>query len=224
MGGIHDGHRDRLRERFREHGLDNFSDVNVLEMLLCCIIPRVDVEPLAYSLIEHFGSLHAVFEATMEELRQVKGIGENAATMLRLIPQVSRRYLISRQSTQDVLSDSRRAGEFLVPRFLYAREEIVLLVCLNAARRVICCRELSHGETNNAALSIRRVVEIALAQNSTSVILAHNHTSGLAVPSQEDVEATKEIAHALKLVNIELTDHLVIADDDYVSMADSGLL
>lgn len=224
MEGIHDGHRDRLRERFREHGLDNFSDINVLELMLCYAIPRRDVNPLAHRLLDTFGSLHGVFEASPEALAQVEGVGENTMILIRLIPQLSRRYQISRQSEQDMLSSSERAGAFLAPRFLYEREEVILMACLDSSCRVITCREVGRGEPNSAVLSVRRVVETALSQNSTSVILAHNHTSGIAVPSQEDVNTTKRIAEALDMVNIHLTDHIVVADDDFVSMADSGML
>lgn len=224
MSGIHDGHRERMRQRFREHGLDNFNDHAVLEFLLCYVIPRMDVNPIAHALLDTFGSLHGVFEASVEALTQVKGVGENVAILIRLIPQISRRYLISRQAAHDKLTDSRSAGDFLIPRFLYEREEVVLLVCLDGSSRVISCKEVGRGETNTASVSVRKVVELALSQNSTSVILAHNHTSGIALPSQEDVMTTQQIAQALQMVNIRLADHIVIADNDFVSMADSGLL
>lgn len=224
MGGIHDGHRDRLRQRFREHGLDNFNDHNVLELLLCYVIPRKDVNPIAHALLDAFGSLHGVFEAPVEALMQVEGIGEKSAMLIRLIPQISRRYMISRQADQIVLKDSKSAGDYLVPQFLYERDEVVLMVCLDGNCRVICCREIARGETNAASVSIRRVVELALAQNSTSVILAHNHTSGIALPSQEDVATTQRIAQALQMVSVKLADHIVVADNDFVSMTDSGFL
>ena len=222
--GIHDGHRDRLRQRFLEHGLDNFSDVNVLELMLCYVIPRKDVNPIAHALLDTFGSLHGVFEATPDALMQVDGVGENVASMIRLIPQINRRYLMSREDDRDILRDSQSAGLYLQPRFLYEREEIVLMVCLDASCRILCCRELARGETNTASLSVRKLVELALAQNSSSVILAHNHTSGIAVPSQEDVTTTKHVAEALEMVGIRLSDHLVMAGSDFVSMADSGML
>ncbi len=218
------GHRDRMRQRFREHGLDNFSDRDVLELLLFYVIPRRDVRPVARALLEAFGSLYGVFEAPADALAQVNGVGEHAATLLHLFPQISRRYLISRSSDLVFLPDSEKAGEFLVPRLLFEREEVVLLACLDSKSRLLGCTELSRGETVGASISIRRIVEIALARNASKIILAHNHTSGIAVPSREDVDTTKQIQEALRLVSIQLADHLVVADSDFVSMRDSGML
>ncbi len=218
------GHRERMRQRFRDHGLDNFSDRDLLELLLYYVIPRRDVRPIAAALLETFGSLFGVFEASVDSLSQVPGVGENAATLLRLIPQVSRRYLISRSTDMVFLADSESAGEYLVPRLMFQREEVVLLACLDGKSRLLGCTELSRGETAGTAVSIRRIVEVALAQNSSKVILAHNHTSGIAVPSQEDVDTTKKVQEALRLVSIQLVDHLVVADNDFVSMRDSRML
>ncbi len=218
------GHRDRMRQRFRDHGLDNFSDRDVLELLLCYVIPRRDVRPIAAALLEAFGSLYGVFEAPADALAQVNGVGEHAATLLRLFPQISRRYLISRSADMVFLTDSERAGEYLVPRLLFEREEVVLMACLDGKSRLLGCTELARGETAGASVSIRRIVEVALAQNAGKVILAHNHTSGIAIPSQEDVDTTKKIQEALRMVSIQLADHLVVADNDFVSMRDSRML
>lgn len=224
MDNVHSGHRARMKQRFREHGLDNFSDHQVLELLLFYVIPRRDVNPIAHALLDTFGSLYAVFEAPVSALKKVPGVGEQTAELIRLIPQINRRYLISKQSGDGCLNDSRKAGAYLVPRFMYERDEVVLLVCLDGNCRVIHCQEIARGETNSTTVSVRKVVEIALAQNSTSVILAHNHTSGIALPSQEDLITTRQLAKALSMVNVQLADHIVVADDDFVSMADSGAL
>ena len=119
-----------------------------------------------------------MFEESVDELAKVKSVGENAASLIKLVPQVNKRYLISKNSGDGILGSSTAAGAYLVPKFMYEREEIVLLVCLDCSNRVISCREISRGETNSAEVSTRRVIEIALSQNSTSVIFAHNHTSG----------------------------------------------
>ena len=224
MAESYEGHRDRMRRRFREHGLDNFSDRDVLELLLFYIIPRRDVRPTAKALLDAFGNLYGVLEAPADALALVPGIGENTATLLHLIPQISRRYLISRSTDMIFLTDSDRAGEYLVPRLLYERDEVVLLACLDGKSRLLGCTEISRGETSGTAISLRRIVEVALAQNSSKVILAHNHTSGIAVPSKEDVDTTRKIQEALRLVSIELADHLVVADNDFVSMRDSRML
>jgi DNA repair protein RadC len=219
---VHKGHRSRMKRRFLEHGLESFEDHHVLEILLFYALPRVDVNPLAHNLIKRFGSLAAVFDAPLDELEMVEGIGRNAATLIKLIPQVARRYMISRASFGDILDSSEKAGRYLLPRFFGERDEVVYLVCLDAKCKVLNCRLMFRGSVNSANVSIRKIVETALSFNATSVILAHNHTSGIALPSREDQITTRKIEAALKAVDIALTDHIIVADEDFVSLADSG--
>lgn len=224
MDNIHDGHRDRMKRRFAEHGLDNFDDVNVLELLLFYVRPRCDTNAIAHSLLKRFDTLDSVFEAPIEELSKVEGVGDGTATFLKLIPQVSRRYLMCKNGAGTIISSSDAAGKYSVPLFMYEKDEVVYLICLDSKCRVICCRELGRGVVNSAEVSVRKVVEQAINHNASSVILAHNHTSGLAIPSREDEVTTQRIASALRLVGIALTDHIVVAGEDFVSMADSGLI
>lgn len=219
---IHDGHRERLKKRFFEHGLESFEDHGVLELLLFYALPRADVNPIAHGLMGKFGSLAAVFDAPAEELVKVPGIGMSTAEYIKLIPQVSRRYLISRTSFNDILDSTKKAGEYILPRFYAERDEIVYMICLDAKCKVLNCRLLFRGSVNSANVSIRKIVENALVFNSTSVIIAHNHTSGIAIPSEEDRLTTRRIEQALKAVDITLADHIIVADDDFVSMADNN--
>lgn len=221
---LHAGHRERMRKRFQEHGLDSFQDHEVLELLLFQAQPRKDMNPIAHRMLERFGSLEAVFEASEEELRQVKGIGESAAFLVKLIPQIARRYMMEKASNDNILDSTDTAGEYFVPRFMYERAEVVYLACLDTRHRVICCREIGRGVVNYAEINIRRIVELALANHAAGVILAHNHTSGIAIPSKEDQASTHQIQRALRLVGIELIDHIVVGGDDFVSMANSGML
>lgn len=222
--GVHDGHRERMKQRFIGHGLDNFDDHTVLEFLLFYAIPRRDTNELAHRLLERFGSLSAVFEARYEDLLRVEGVGENAAILLRLIPQASRRYQISKNAGERILRTSEDAGRLLVPLYLYAREEIVYLLCLDSKCRLISRRELGRGTLGETEVSIRAIVETALSQNAAAVILSHNHVDGYALPSREDELTTCRIRDALLLVGITLADHIIVCGDDYVSFADSGLL
>jgi DNA repair protein RadC len=219
---IHEGHRDRMKKRFLQHGLENFDDHNVLELLLFYAQPRGDVNPTAHALLDRLGSLAAVFDAPIDELTKIPGIGETTAIFIKLIPQVSRRYLMSRSSYDNILNSTQKAGEYLLPRFYAERDEIVYMVCLDAKCKVLNCKLLFRGGVNSANVSIRKIVENALLYNSTSVIIAHNHTSGIALPSQEDKATTRRIQEALRAVDVILADHIVVADDDYVSMADNG--
>lgn len=219
---IHTGHRQRLKERFLKEGLDHFDEHQVLELLLFYCIPRIDTNPLAHALLERFGSLAQVLEAPVEELEKVPGIGSNAATFLSLTTAVGRYYLVNRSIQTVILPTIEKCGAYLQPFFYGRRNETVYMLCLDAKCKVLCCKEVGEGSVNSAGVPIRRIVEIALGANATSVILAHNHPSGFALPSGEDVQTTRRIAAALDAVEIELVDHIVVADEDYVSMAQSG--
>ena len=205
-----------------EGGLDSFSDVQVLELLLGFAIARKDVNPLAHALLERFGSLSGVLDAPAGDLMKVPGIGENTAVMLSVMPQLMRRYTIGKNKTGTILNTTTKAGSYLLPFFFGAKDEQVYLLCLDAKCKVLDCRKLFTGSVNTVGVSVRRIVEEALRRNATSVILAHNHTSGIALPSREDEETTNMVQAALEAVGIRLADHMVMVEDDFVSMADSG--
>lgn len=218
---MHEGHRARVKKRFLEEGLDHFSDIQALELLLFYAVPRADTNPIAHRLLEHFGSLSQVLEANPEELKKISGVGENGALLLNLIPQMGRFYMTDRASAPGVLTTLEQCAQYLMPRFFGRKLETVFLLCLDAKCKVLCCREVGEGGTNSTGISIRRVVETALGVNATSVVLAHNHPSGVALPSPEDIQTTRRVAMALQAVEIVLVDHIIVADDDYVSIAQS---
>ena len=219
---IHKGHRERLKQRFLEEGLDNFTDIQVLELLLFYAIPRSDTNPIAHTLLDHFGSLSQVLEADVEDLKKIPGIKDHAATLLALVIDLCRYYQVNCAQQTEILTTLDACGRYLVPRFFGRTKETVFLLCLDAKCKVLCCKELGEGSVNSAAISVRKVVETALSANATTVILAHNHPSGIAVPSGEDIQTTQRIAAALHAVEIHLADHIVVADGDYVSMVQSG--
>jgi len=219
---IHDGHRQRLKQRFLEEGLDNFTDIQVLELLLFYCIPRKDTNPIAHRLLDHFGGLSQVLEASPEQLQKVPGIGESAATFLSLITEVGRYYLVDRSTRERILNTIDDCGKYLVPFFFGRSKETVFLLCLDAKGKVLCCRFVGEGSVNSANISLRQIVEIALGVNASMVVLAHNHPSGVALPSGEDLATTKRIAQALYMMDVVLADHIVVADDDFVSVVQSG--
>lgn len=218
---IHKAHRQRLKDRFRKEGLDNFDELYVLELLLFYCIPRVDTNPIAHRLLDHFGSLTNVFNATADELERVEGVGENTATFLSLITQVGRYYQVKQAEPGKILRTIDQCGNYLVPYFFGREKETVFMLCLDAKCKVICCKMVGEGSVNSANIPVRRVVEMALAANATTVVLAHNHPSGLAIPSPDDIQTTRRIAAALETVEIVLADHIVVSKDDYVSITQS---
>ena len=222
--GIHDGHRARMKKRFLETQTDGFEDYNVLELMLFFAIPRGDVNPTAHALINKFGSLAAVMDASPEELMTVPGVGENAAAMIKLVPEAYKRYLMSKNDNGVIIHNAHEAGEYIKAFFVGETDEAFCMACLDGKNKVLNCQILFRGSVNQTPITIRNIIKTALMFNSTSVIIAHNHTSGIAVPSSADVEATKAIKEALENVDITLADHIVVADDDFVSFRDSSYI
>lgn len=221
---VHEGHRERMKKKFIEQGLEPFDDHNVIELLLFFAMPRKDTNPLSHELIESFGSLSAVLEAPAEELYKVNGIGENSVVLLKLIPEICRRYEMSKNCFGDILDSTEKAGKYLSARYMFERDEVVYVICLDSKRKVICCKELFRGDVNSAEVSVRKIAELALAKNASSLIISHNHTSGIALPSKDDELTTIRIKTSLETIGIALADHIIVAGDDFISMAESGML
>ena len=222
--GVHEGHRARLKERYLEQGLKGFNDLNALELLLFYAIPRRDTNELAHALLDRFGTLEDVLGATVKELQTVPGVGEHAAVLLSLIRETARRCELNRTRGITSIQSTADAGAYLLPRLRYEQDEKLLLLCLDSQKRVLDCTEVASGAINEIKISIRKIVETAVNCRASSVILAHNHPDGSARPSKEDELTTRSIVNALKLVEIPVEDHIVVAGNEYVSFAACGLL
>lgn len=220
---IHTGHRQRNKDRFKATGLDSFCDHEVLELLLYYCIPRRDTNQIAHNLIRQFGSFVRVMEAPARELEKVEGVGENAALFLNLLRESYRYFHVSAAKQTRFLHKVDEYGEYLRNFFLGMRNEVVYLLCMDAQAGVIDCVKIAEGGVNSANISIRKIADIALGTNASTVLLAHNHPGGLAVPSSEDIAVTKRIARTLANMDVFLTDHIVVAGEDFVSMYQSGL-
>ena len=216
------GHRDRMKDRFRMEGLDSFEPVHALELILFYAIPQKDTKTLARTLLDRFGSYTAVMEASIQELEAVPGVGKNISTYLNLFAAAGRYYQVQKTQQEIILDNTEKYGNYLLQRFYGRRMETVFLLCLDAKCKVLGCQLVGQGDVNSANIPMRRMVEIALATNATTVVLAHNHPSGLAIPSREDVLTTQQLAAALGAMDILLADHIVAADGDFVSMVQSG--
>lgn len=215
---IHEGHRERVKNRFRNEGLENFDEIHVLELALFYCVARKDTNPLAHALLDHFGSFTQVLEAPVEELVKVPGIGENTATFITMLREISRYYQTKQRQVTKPLKSVKDCAEYMQPLFHARRDETVYLLCLDARCNVLCCKLIGVGSVNSANVPIRRIVETALAVNASSVVLAHNHPSGDATPSDEDVLTTLKLFFALEGVDVALADHIVYAGQDYISI------
>lgn len=222
--GIHTGHRKRVKDEFLANGLAGLPDHRVLELLLFYAIPQGDVNPLAHRLMDHFGSLAGVFHATHEQLMQVDGVGYSTAVFIRLIPAVAARYLADSSRVGEQYLSSWQLRDLLLPLFFGQRNELAYLVCLDGKSKLIVTKKLGEGIADSVQITTRKVLETALNCNASRVVLAHNHVSGVALWSPEDLDTTLRLRRVLWEAGIELVDHCIFADDDMVSMADSGVL
>ena len=222
--GIHDGHREKMRQRFLKSGLDGFADHEALELLLYYAVPRRDTNPIAHALMERYGSLSGVLSAPAEDLKRVEGIGESAAILLKLAPQVCAKARIAEIEKETVLSNVERVGAYLLERFSGETHEVIYQLCLDRKGRLLVCKRLNEGGVAAAEMDLRRIVENAILSHASEVILAHNHPSGIALPSAEDIAATMQAKSALATIDVNLVDHIIVADGDFVSLAQSGYL
>jgi len=220
---IHTGYRQRVKTEFLTRGLAGMADHRVLELLLFYAVPQGDVNPLAHALIDRFGSLSGVLNATYEELVKVKGVGPNTATLIALLPAVAARYLEQNSKVGEEYVSLWQFKELLIPMFLGARDESAYLICLDGKQKLLACRKLGEGINNSVTIESRKVMEAALSCNTAKAVLAHNHVSGIAMYSAADVATTREVYQLLSRVGIELIDHLIIANDEMVSMHASGV-
>jgi DNA repair protein RadC len=221
---LHQGHRQRLKDRFLNEGLDGFEDHQILELLLFFAIPYKDTNELAHSLLKRYGSLSAVFEADAHDLMTVPGIGPNSAVLLSLIPHLSRIYFKDKWGDKPQLNTSTKAGEYTIALLAGRMYEVFYVICLDAQNRVNHAALVHEGTIDQAPIYPRLIVETALRHKSNSVILAHNHPGGSLNPSTADIEATKVIKNALGAISINVVDHVIVAGDRYFSFADAGLI
>lgn len=211
-----------MKARFLREGLDAFEDHNALELLLFYAVPQRDTNELAHKLISAFGSFSAVFDAPVESLMQVGGIKENAAILIKLIPALYGKYAQNKQSAGTLfLKSAQAAGEYLVPQFAGQSAERFLAICMNHKCKVLKTVVISDGTANSTALRSRQLAEAVIYTGATNVILAHNHPEGVAAPSMQDVDATRYLFSMLRNLGVKLNDHIIVAGDDWFSMATS---
>ncbi len=215
---MHKDHRKHTKDRFLSEGLDGFEPHNVLELLLFYSIPQRDTNETAHMLINRFGSLSAVFDAPYDDLLTVPGISDHSATLIKLIPAVSRRYAMEKNSKATRLSSIEDIGKYLVARYLGVTEETVLLLLLDNKFGLIDCVKVHEGSVNSSAITMRKLIETALFKRASMVVLAHNHPSGVAIPSSDDLFTTQQVKRAFDLVEIGMLAHIIVAGDTFTNI------
>ncbi len=223
----HEGHRARLRETFRQNGIEGMADHQVLELLLTYALPRVDVNPLAHRLLDRFGSLAEVLSARPDQLQQVQGIGGSAAVFLSLLGQVDRRILLQRFSGQNkrpTLGTPSALGGYMLALGLQDRYETLRLVCLNKKYELIYEGVISSGSLTEVLADPRPILETALVHKACFIALSHNHPSGDVSPSREDEAAALRIEAAAQAVGIGVLDQFILGRGAAYSLSSQRVL
>ncbi len=205
-----------MRDRAMNNGFDDFADHELLEMLLHQSIPRVDTNPIAHALLEKFGSIKGVLDSSMSDLCTVKGVGQTSALQLKLTVELLRRYERASLERRTVYNSLSNMVRFLFPCFVGKGVESLYMMLLNNRMNLIRCEKISEGTVNCTDSSVRKIVELALAHNASSVVLAHNHPNGLTTPSSADLEMTDTINNHLQMLGVTLVEHIIFADRRYM--------
>ena len=220
---IHEGHREKLRQRFiRENGLESFEDHQILELLLFYANARSDTNPIAHKLLETFGSLKGVLEARPEMLMTVDGVGDRAATLISMVVPLTRVWNRCAMTVPDRIGNSREAEKYCLSILAGHRSERFYVVSLNAKCAVLGRRMISEGSLSEVSAYPRMVLETALNYNAHSVLLCHNHPGGTCAPSPEDIASTLQLQRLLNGIGILLLDHIIVANDSTYSMIQHG--
>ena len=215
---LHEGHRARLKGRFLKDGLDGFEEHNVLELMLFYGIPYKDTNDIAHRLIEKFGSFERVLEADFDSLREVDGIGDNTAVMLKLFQAVTKYYDEKKHQLQVRLSNPDDIVKFVRAHCRYRTEEVFTVFALDGDCKYLTHEDISTGSLNMTEVSTRKAVDFVLRSKAACAIITHNHPSGNLSVSVQDMGATRRLVDALKIVDVKLLDHIIVSNDDYLSM------
>ena len=219
---IHDGHRHRMRERFRADGLEGFAPHEVMELLMYYSRPRGDVNPLAHQLLTNFGSLKGILEAGPDQLMSVSGVGEETATLLSMIVPLFRYYETCFRDELTCLNNPLDVQEYCISLLTGWRTERFYMLALNACGQLLGHRLIATGSLSEVPTYPRLIVEAALNYNAHAVILCHNHPGGTLGPSRDDVVATRRLQPTLTHLQIILIDHIIVAGNKAYSMVLHG--
>ncbi len=219
---MHEQHRERLKVRFLSEGMDSFDPLQALELLLFYALPRRDTNPIAHRLMERYGSFSAVLDADPLDLEKVEGMGPNSALLLAMMKPLWRLY--RRDSSQHgmPMDNYRAACAFSIDLFAGRTKEALFMLCLDPSCRLIREVLLHEGTVNEVSVHPRTIVESALRNNASQVILVHNHPLGQLEPSGNDLIFTRKLAIALSAIGISMADHIIVSGEQAYSFAHEG--
>lgn len=219
---LHKGHREKVKKRFRETGINGMFDHNILELLLFFGIPYRDTNEMAHRLIDHFGSFAGVLEAKHSDLLKIEGMTDNAACLITLLLPVFRRYAENVAERQLYFKSVEDTVNFLRCKFLDCKNrERVYAIAFDASGCFLNCKLISEGDIRSSDINLRELAAFLLETNAVSVVISHNHPHGIAAPSYDDINVTKTLVTFLSLLNVDFYDHIIIGDSAHFSMRNS---
>jgi DNA repair protein RadC len=221
---MHEGHRQRLTDRYLNEGLEGFEDHEILEYILFYALPRVDTNDIAHRLIETFGSLFGVLEADPKDLQQVGGIGKRAAAYITMFPQVFRAYQRSKLGKRPSIKTIKDACEFAKALLFGKAFEQFYVIWLDTQNRVIHYEKLSEGSISESPVYMNKIAAGALRHHAVKGLVAHNHPGGSVTPSSADISTTHDIVKALGTLGIELIDHIIVSENNAFSFQADSLM
>ncbi len=219
------GHRQRLRDKFQDRGLEALTDSEVLELLLTLGTPRRDCKDSARAALKRFGSLAEVLEAPQQELQEVQGLGPINSFALTFVHGVARRFLKERLQNRNYLRSSREVADYLIHAMRDLKKEVFTVIFLDASHSIIDTATIAEGTLTTNTIYPRELIKLALQHHAAALVIAHNHPSGSLSPSTDDIRLTRHLFAACSLVNINLLDHLIIGSTETpYSFADHGMM
>lgn len=216
---IHNGHRKRLRQSMLDADFSGVQDNNLLEALLFYSVPMCDTNETAHKLINTFGSLGGVFEADYEDLISVSGVGENSAFLIKLVQRISKETNNKKKNAKQIIKGSMDAARIISGIFEGEKDEIMAAMFLDNSNRVISVKSIAKGHVNSVNVDNRKLLEAAVRCNASSVILAHNHPHGSAIPSDADLCMTRNLRNLLSGIDIRVIDHIIFADGEFCAVS-----
>jgi DNA repair protein RadC len=217
------GHRKRLRERFLQSGLDGFLDYEIIELLLTLGTPRKDCKQPAKEVIVKFKGLTGALNSTIEELQQIDGIGPSNVFGIKLFQAISERYAKEKVSPNVLLNSPQLIFEYLKEKIGKEKKEHFTIICFDARNNLIV-DEVSVGTLNSSLVHPREVFKKAILNNSSYVVVAHNHPSGDPSPSEDDIITTRRLVEAGKILGIAVADHMVVTQNNFISLKGQGFI
>lgn len=221
---IHVNHRSRVKNKFVNIGLDSFCEHEVLELLLFYSIPQADTNPLAHKLIEHFGSLDKVFDASIDSLLDVGGIGENTAILIKLVPAIMNQYSKYSSIHSVVIRNQIQAMAYINKLMENSQKEEFYVLTLDASGNLVSKKQMGSGDASKVEIAIRDITNYCIKNDADRIIIAHNHPKSNCTPSNDDIVMTSKLFNSCVLNDIDILDHIIYSKEGTYSFAEEKLM